>query len=151
MNEKALCCSIRIKGFSSYSQAIFLSVLALTLTVNIISTAHPPWKTVCCGEIGVGFDMGKKRGLKEESKAKTKTSSSPQNISYSFTQTQQHIQEIGLAASQTLYVCNPSPALLKLEPKCNIASKHFCFSFNFYLLGLTFDMAILSSLIFASL
>lgn len=69
--------------------------------------------------MGAGFDMGKKTrtGLKEVSKAKTKTSSSPQNISYPFAQQQQQrSQETGLAASQTLYVCNPSPALLKLEP-----------------------------------
>lgn len=46
----------------------------------------------------------KGEGLKEVSKAKTKTLSSPQNISYPRTQTQQRIQETGLAVSQTLCV-----------------------------------------------
>lgn len=48
--------------------------------------------------------MEKREGLKKVSKAKTKTLSSPQNISHPRTQTQQHIQETSLAVSQTLCV-----------------------------------------------
>lgn len=57
--------------------------------------------------------MGEKReGLREVSKVKTKALSR-QNISHPRTQTQQHIQETGLAVSQTLDVSNPSAAFFK--------------------------------------
>lgn len=71
--------------------------------------------------------MEKREGLKEVSKAKTKTLSSRQNIAHPRTQTQQHIQETGLAVTQTLYASNPSPAIFKSGPKYffDFTSKHF--------------------------
>ena len=106
--QDSACCSRRF----SLHTPFYFSVLAPTL--RHLFTFKSSQKQFAAWRAGLDLIWKKREGLK----AKTKPLSSPQNISYPRTQTQQqHIQETGLAVSQTLYVSNPSTAIFKSGPK----------------------------------